>query len=613
LVADNNIGSEYGNRLMSDYKAPLEEIRFALEVSAGMHEWTSIPAFEEAGEDLIGAVLEEAGKLARDVIGPTNAIGDQEGAVLQDNGQVKTPDAFKPMNEAFVEGGWPTLAFDPDYGGQGLPGSLALAVSEMVTSANMAYSLNPMLTSGAIEAIAAHGSDEQKAKYLPNMVAGTWTGAMNLTESSAGSDVGALKSKAEAIGDGRYKISGQKIFITWGDHDLAENVIHLVLARLPGAPKGTKGISMFIVPKFHVNDDGSLGEMNDVRCVSLEHKLGIHASPTCVMSFGDNDNCIGYLVGRENEGMRNMFTMMNHARISVGLEGVAISERAYQHAVWYAEDRVQSASIDGKNPGGVAIIEHPDVKRMLMTVRATTEAARAIIYRNAWALDRGHNHTDADTRKAASGEADLLTPISKAYSTDLGVENTSTALQVFGGMGFVEETGAAQHYRDARIAPIYEGTNGIQALDLVGRKLNMDGGEHWKALIGEMREFCSSNQADDLVDIDVLSNGVEALSNAADALFANGFENILDTAAAATPYLRMFGTIVGGYQLALQAVEANKRLGEENGNPEFLKAKLVTARFFVEQIMPPAIALLKPVLAGGATLLSMQTSMFARQ
>jgi alkylation response protein AidB-like acyl-CoA dehydrogenase len=597
---------------MSEYKAPLEEIKFALEVSAGMDAWTSLPTFVEADEDVVSAVLEEAGKLARDIIGPTNDVGDREGAVLLDDGSVKTPDAFKPMNEAFVEGGWPTLAFNPEYGGQGLPGSLALAVSEMVTSANMAYSLNPMLTSGAIEAIAAHGSDEQKEKYLPNMIAGTWTGAMNLTESGAGSDVGALKSKAEALPDGTYKVSGQKIFITWGDHDLAENVIHLVLARLPGAPKGTKGISMFIVPKYHVNEDGSLGAKNDVRCVSLEHKLGIHASPTCVMSFGDNDNCVGYLVGRENEGMRNMFTMMNHARISVGLEGVAISERAYQHAVWYAEERVQSASVDGKSPESVAIIEHPDVKRMLMTVRATTEAARAIIYRNAWALDRSHNAEDASDRKKASGEADLLTPISKAYSTDLGVENTSIALQVFGGMGFVEETGAAQYYRDARIAPIYEGTNGIQALDLVGRKLKMDGGEHWRALIMEMRDFCQSDAGVNLIDLEVLTAGVEALSEAAETLFANGVDCIIDTASAATPYLRLFGTVVGGYLLTLQAVEAEKRIQDGNGSKGFLNAKQITARFYVEQIMPSAIALLKPVMAGGATLMSMQTEMFAR-
>ncbi len=597
---------------MSEYKAPLEEIKFALEVSAGMDAWTSLPAFAEADEDVVSAVLEEAGKLARDIIGPTNGVGDREGAVLLDDGSVKTPDEFKPMNEAFVEGGWPTLAFNPEYGGQGLPGSLALAVSEMVTSANMAYSLNPMLTSGAIEAIAAHGSDEQKEKYLPNMIAGTWTGAMNLTESGAGSDVGALKSKAEALPDGTYKVSGQKIFITWGDHDLAENVIHLVLARLPDAPKGTKGISMFIVPKYHVNEDGSLGAKNDVRCVSLEHKLGIHASPTCVMSFGDNDNCIGYLVGRENEGMRNMFTMMNHARISVGLEGVAISERAYQHAVWYAEERVQSASVDAKSPEGVAIIEHPDVKRMLMTVRATTEAARAIIYRNAWALDRSHNAEDASDRKKASGEADLLTPVSKAYSTDLGVENTSIALQIFGGMGFVEETGAAQYYRDARIAPIYEGTNGIQALDLVGRKLKMDSGEHWRALLEEMRDFCRSDAATNLIDLEILTAGVEALSEAAETLFANGFDRIIDTASAATPYLRLFGTVVGGYLLTLQAVEAEKRIQGGTGSNDFLKAKQITARFYVEQIMPSAIALLKPVIAGGATLMSMQTEMFAR-
>jgi len=594
---------------MSDYQPPIDEISFALETVAGMKDWTGLSGFEEAGSDLVGAVLEEAGKLTRDIIAPTNQIGDLEGAKLLEDGTVKTPDCFKALNEAYIDGAWPTLACDPEYGGQGLPGTLALAVFEMVTSANMAYSLGPMLTSGAIEAIAAHGTDDQKALYLPNMVSGVWTGAMNLTEPGAGSDVGALKTKAEKLPDGAYKISGQKIFITWGDHDLADNVIHLVLARLPDAPAGTRGISMFIVPKVHINEDGSLGEANDVRCVSLEHKLGIHASPTCVMAFGEDDNCIGYLVGEENQGMRNMFTMMNHARINVGLEGVAISERAYQHAAKYASERVQSAATGGKTRDAVAIIEHPDVRRMLMTIRATTEAARAIIYRNAWALDRAHNHSNADERANASGEADLLTPISKAYATDLGVENTSIGIQIFGGMGFVEETGAAQHYRDARIAPIYEGTNGIQGLDLVGRKLSMDGGKHWRSLMQEIMDFAEANTASVIIDAVALAAAVEALKEAAETLSANGFENVVDTASGATPYLRLFGTVLGAYLLCVQAVEADKRL-KEQGDNKFLQAKILTARFFVEQIMPPGVALLGPIKSGGKTMMAMETEMF---
>ncbi len=597
---------------MSEYRAPIEEITFALETAGGMADWTSLPGCEEAGEDLVSAVLEEAGKLASEVISPTNRIGDLEGATLQADGTVKTPDAFKPMQQAFVEGGWPTLAANPEYGGQGLPNALAIGVTEMMTSANMAYSLQQMLTSGAIEAIEAHGTPEQCNMYLPKMVSGEWTGAMNLTEPSAGSDVGALRSKAEKLPDGTYKVSGQKIFITWGDHDLCENVIHLVLARLPNAPAGTKGISMFLVPKFMVNDDGSLGARNDVRCASLEHKLGIHGSPTCVMAFGDNDNCIGYLVGQENQGMRNMFTMMNHARVQVGLEGVAIAERAYQQAVWYANDRVQSAAIGSKSREAVTIINHPDVRRNLMTMRAQTEACRAIVYRNVWALDRAHKHADENERRKAAAEADLLTPISKGYATDIGVEVSSIGVQIHGGMGFIEETGAAQHYRDSRIAPIYEGTNGIQALDLVGRKLGMDGGMHWRALMDEMETFTADiGGALDVVKPQ-LSSGIRVLKEAADLLVSNGTENIVDTAAAATPYLRLFGTVLGGYMLAKQAREAEQRLKAGVGNPEFLKAKITTATFFAEQFVPQAEALLAGMKAGSSAMMAMDNETFVR-
>jgi len=596
---------------MSEYRAPIEEIRFALETMGQMKDWTSLPGFEDAGEDLVGAVLEEAGKLAGEVIAPTNRIGDETGARWTD-GDVTLPEAFVPMHRAYVEGGWSTLSADPELGGQGLPNTLSIAVTEMVTSANMAYSLLPLLSGGAIEAIAAHGSDEQRQTYLHKMVSGEWSGAMNLTEPAAGSDVGALRAKAEKQADGSYLITGQKIFITWGEHNLCENIIHLVLARLPDAPAGTKGISMFIVPKFMVNDDGSLGARNDVRCVSIEHKLGIHASPTCVMSFGDNAACTGYIVGEENKGMRNMFTMMNHARVGVGLEGVAIAERAYQQAVNYASDRVQSAAIGGRTREPVAIINHPDVRRMLLTMRATTEAARAIIYRNVWALDRADKATDKAERMAAAGEADLLTPISKAYSTDIGVEAASLGVQIHGGMGFIEETGAAQHYRDSRIAPIYEGTNGIQALDLVGRKLNSDGGTHWKSLITEMRTFAGGMDRALAGSQSTLLAGIDALEEAANTLFANGFERIVDTAAAATPYLRLFGTVLGAYLLARQAAEAERHLAADDGNPAFLRAKITTARFFIEQILPQATALLEPVKAGADQLMAMDNDDFTR-
>jgi alkylation response protein AidB-like acyl-CoA dehydrogenase len=596
---------------MSEYRAPIEEIGFTLETMADMKNWTSVDGFEDASEDLVAAVLEEAGKLSSEVIAPTNREGDEIGAQWSEAG-VKSPDSFTPMHQAYVEGGWATLSADPAHGGQGLPHVLSTAVTEMVTSANMAYSLLPLLSAGATEAIAAHGSSEQHRLYLEKMVTGEWSGAMNLTEPSAGSDVGALRAKAEKQDDGSYLITGQKIFITWGDHELVENIIHLVLARLPDAPEGTKGISMFLVPKYHVTEDGSVGERNDVRCVSIEHKLGIHASPTCVMSFGDEGKCVGYIVGEENRGMRNMFTMMNHARIGVGLEGVSVAERAYQQAVAYARDRVQSAAIGAKTREPVAIIHHPDVRRMLLTMRATTEAARAIIFRNVWALDCAHKLSDTEARRKAQGEADLLTPISKAYSTDIGVEAASLGVQVHGGMGFIEETGAAQHYRDSRIAPIYEGTNGIQALDLVGRKLNADGGAHWKALIAEMRDFTGSMDRAMANSKPLLVEGVDALEKAANRLFANGFEHIVDTAGAATPYLRLFGTVLGGYLLARQAIEAERRLAADEGNPAFLRAKITTAKFFIEQILPTASALLGPIEAGASRLMEMDIEDFAR-
>lgn len=556
------------------YTPPIAEQRFVLDTIADIDGLSRLPAFAAATPDLVEAILAESAKLAANVFAPLNRSADMEGATLE-NGIVTLPAGIRAAYRHYADGGWISLGADPDHGGQGLPFVLASAVQEQLTSANMAFSLCPMLTLGAIEALQAHASQELKALYLSRLISGEWTGTMNLTEPQAGSDVGALRTSATPADDGTWRIKGQKIYITWGEHDVAENIVHLVLARTPGAPKGTRGISLFIVPKFLVNADSGVGPRNDVTCVSIEHKLGIHASPTCTMSFGDEDSCVGYMVGDENAGMRAMFTMMNHARVNVGLQGVAIAERAYQGALAYARERVQ----------GRRIIEHADVRRMLMTVKATTEATRALAYLNAAAVDRAHAG-DAEAR----GLADLLTPVTKAYATDMGVDMTSLALQVFGGMGYVEETGAAQHMRDARIAPIYEGTNGIQALDLVGRKLPQG---HWKTLFADMRaDIAAYGDA-------YLGDALGALEAATVWIAGAGGE---DAAAGATPYLRMFGITVGGWLLAKQAHAATARLANGEGDAAFLRAKIATARFFAEQVVPQATALLGPVTRGSGTL-----------
>jgi alkylation response protein AidB-like acyl-CoA dehydrogenase len=580
------------------FTPPIADQRFVLETIADIAGLARLPGFEAATPDLVSAILDEAGKLARDVIAPLNSVGDKGGAKAID-GVVRLPAGFQAAFDSYAEGGWIGLGASPEWGGQGLPFALACAVQEQVTAANMAFSLCPMLTLGAIEALQAHASEEQKRLYLKPLIEGRWTGTMNLTEPQAGSDVGAVRTRAEPMADGTWRLSGTKIYITWGEHDLAENIVHLVLARTPDAPPGTKGLSLFIAPKFLVNADGSLGARNDLRAVSTEHKLGIHASPTCTMAFGDNGGCVGYLVGEVNGGMRAMFTMMNHARINVGLEGIAIAERAFQHALSHASTRVQSAKFGGDRTP-VRIIEHADIRRTLMTVKALTEAARAIAYLNAAAVDRAHAEPDAASRAEAQGLADLLTPITKAFSTDIGVECASLSLQVFGGMGFVEETGAAQHYRDARIAPIYEGTNGIQALDLVGRKLPMDGGRHWRALLQRERVFVRDLPTTG--DLGALKpyceDALEALQTASVWMTGNEGDKLPDTAAGATPYLRMFGLTLGGLLLARQASEAARRLAAGEGDPAFLKAKIATARFFAEQLLPQAPALLGPVTRG---------------
>jgi len=582
------------------FQPPVAEQKFVLETIADIHGLARLPQFEAATPDVVDAILGEASRLAADVFAPLNAVGDEAGAVAVD-GVVTTPKGFRAAYDAYREGGWIGLGAQVAHGGQGLPFVLASAVQEQITAANMAFSLCPMLTLGAIKALQAHASAEQQRLYLRPLVEGRWTGTMNLTEPQAGSDVGALKTMATPADDGTWRIRGQKIFITWGEHDLTENIIHLVLARTPDAPQGTRGISLFIVPKFLVNADGSLGARNDVHVVSTEDKLGIHASPTCTMAFGDSGQCVGYLLGEVHAGMRAMFTMMNHARINVGVEGIAIAERAGQHALAYATERVQSAKFGAPSRTPVRIIEHADVRRNLMTVRALTQAARAIIYLNAGAVDRAQAEADEAARAEARGLADLLTPVSKAFATDIGVECASLALQMFGGIGFIEEAGAAQHYRDARIAPIYEGTNGIQAIDLVGRKLPMAGGRHWRALLAHEHAFLKSVTADLQPFAEATERALAALHEASQWLQdpATGAD---DRAAGATPYLRMFGLTLGASLLLRQAVEAARRLQAGEGDSAFNAAKIVTAKFFVEQLLPQAPALLGPITRGGELL-----------
>tara|TARA_R110002096_G_scaffold340539_2_gene533640 strand:+ start:8943 stop:10739 length:1797 start_codon:yes stop_codon:yes gene_type:complete len=584
---------------VADYIAPTREMKFVLKDVIDIAEVTALDRFQDASDDIIDAVLEEAGKFCREVLSPLNAVGDKQGAQLTADGVVASP-GFKEAYQAYADNGWTSVCGDPAYGGQGLPLTLGSAVYEFVDAANMAFSLQPMLTTGAIESILAHGTAEQKAIYLEKMISGQWGGSMNLTEPGAGTDVGALKTKAEPAGDGTYHITGQKIFITWGDHDLTENIVHLVLARTPGSPEGTKGISLFIVPKYLVNEDGSLGGRNDAKCISLEHKLGIHGSPTCVMAFGEESDCIGYMIGAEHKGMAAMFTMMNNARLNVGIQGVGSSERALQMATTFAADRIQGKAIGATVPGPHAIIEHADVRRMLMTIKSTTEAARALTMLNAKALDLGEHHPDEDVRQANKGLADLLTPLSKAYGSDIGVENASLAVQVHGGMGFVEETGIAQVYRDTRINPIYEGTNGVQAMDLVGRKLPMQGGRFWRALLKDIGEFTTTlPDTDEFTGLKVnMQQAVAASEECAEWIVAQQGANMRNALAGSSPFLRLLSVTVGGYLLAKGALAARTRLDEGDEEQDFLQAKIITARFYAEQIVPTTLGLKSSIMAG---------------
>ncbi|MEM7652601.1 MAG: acyl-CoA dehydrogenase [Pseudomonadota bacterium] len=583
------------------YTAPVTDMSFVLRHVAGLEDVSSLPGYEDAQADFVSAALEEGSKLSSAVLAPLNWPGDVSGSVLE-NGVVRTPDGFKEAYRQFVDGGWNSVAFDPDYGGQGLPWIVATALQEMWQAANMSFGLCPLLTQGAVDCFQEHGTDEQKQRYLEKLISGDWTGTMNLTEPQAGSDVGALKTRAVKDGD-QYRITGQKIYITYGEHDLAENIIHLVLARLPDAPDGIKGISLFIVPKFMVNDDGTLGGRNDLRCVSLEHKLGIKASPTAVMSYGDDGGAIGYLIGEENRGIEYMFTMMNNARLAVGMQGLAIAERAYQQAVQYAHDRVQGRSADrSKGKEAVAIIHHADVRRMLLSMRSQIEAMRCMSYYTAYQQDLSKKATTDDARAEALLRADLLTPMAKAWCTDLGVEIASTGVQIHGGMGFIEETGAAQHYRDARILPIYEGTNGIQANDLLGRKLKRDEGAAAKSMLADLDAMADalSGHADQALSALAapLKEAIEATRASTAWLLDTLGKNPEAALAGAVPFLRLFSTTIGGVLLAKAAASAGSDRDAGLVSPHFADGKVISARFFVEQSVKPTIALADVIQSG---------------
>ncbi|HRD64703.1 MAG TPA: acyl-CoA dehydrogenase C-terminal domain-containing protein [Candidatus Competibacter sp.] len=596
---------------MTAYFAPTRDMQFVINELAGLAEIAALPAFAEqdAGPELVEAVLEEAAKLATEVLSPLNKIGDEQGARLTADGVIPA-DGFGDAYQKFVEGGWNGISGHVEYGGQGLPELINTATQEMWNSANMSFALCPLLNAGAIEAIGRVGSPEQKALYLPKMIAGEWTGTMNLTESQAGSDLSAVRARAVPEGD-HYRIFGQKIFITWGEHNMTENTIHLVLARTPNAPEGVKGISLFIVPKVLVNPDGSLGSRNDVRAVSIEHKLGIHASPTCTMAFGDQDGAIGYLVGEENKGLNYMFIMMNEARFKVGLQGLAIGERAYQAAREYAKDRVQGRPLGVKSGDRVTIIHHPDVRRMLLTMKAQNEAMRALAYTVAAHMDLARRHPDAAVRATHQARVDLLIPVVKGWSSEIGIEVASLGVQVHGGMGFVEETGACQHLRDSRITTIYEGTTGIQAADLAGRKLSMDKGVSMRALIADIEATAAElGQAtgDDIAAIRAaLDEGTQALAEATEwILNARDPDSVM---AVSVDYMMLAGTVCGGWQMARTAQAAQRKL-RSGEDPAFHEAKLITARFYAEHILPKAGALRDSVKNGGISIMALAEEQF---
>ena len=591
---------------MAEYVPPLRDIRFVLGQLADLDGLSKLEAYAHADPDTVLGVIEESGRFMAEVIAPLNRVGDTVGGTLDGDGNVKTPPGFREAYGQYVEAGWGAVPFPGQFGGGGFPWLVAVVMQEMMASASMTFSLCPLLTQGAIDMLTQHGSLAQQATYLEKMVTGEWAGTMNLTEPQAGSDLGAVRAKAVPADDGTWRISGQKTFITFGEHDLSGNIIHLVLARVPDAPPGTRGISCFIVPKYLVNDDGSLGARNDLRCVSIEHKLGIHASPTCVMSYGDAGGAVGYLIGEANQGMRYMFTMMNTARLSVGVQGLSIAERSYQDALRYAQERRQGRAIGGPKGESSPIIEHPDVRRMLLTMKAYLEAMRALLYTNAVSVDLARHHYDRAEREARRELVELLTPISKAWCTDLGVELASVGLQVHGGLGYVEETGVAQYLRDSRISPIYEGTNGIQAIDLVMRKVPLRSGGVVADLLAQMEALSPELDAagQELAGIQpALAHGVSVLREATDWILSRGPVEPNDALAGATPYLRLSGLVIGGWLMARSALAASRLLRTAGGaDAAFLQEKIGTACFYAEQLLPQAAGLLPAVTAGAGPL-----------
>ncbi|MCA1324623.1 acyl-CoA dehydrogenase [Herbaspirillum sp. alder98] len=592
------------------YAAPLKDMLFVMNELAGLAAINALPGCEDASPETAEAILEENARFCSEVVAPLNHSGDKEPSSWAD-GRVTTSAGFKEAFHQFGAAGWQGVQHPVEFGGQGLPKLLATPCIEMLNSANLAFALCPLLTDGTIEALITAGSHAQQEAFIANFISGKWTGTMNLTEPQAGSDLALVRTRAVPEGDGTYKIFGTKIFITYGEHDMAENIVHLVLARTPNAPEGVKGISLFVVPKFLVKDDGSLGERNDVHCVSIEHKLGIKASPTAVLQFGDHGGAIGTLVGEENRGLEYMFIMMNAARFAVGIQGLAVSERAYQQAVAYAKDRVQSRDLAG-SPGPVTIIHQPDVRRMLLMMRAQIEAARALAYVAAASSDAAHHHADEATRRANQACYEYLVPIVKGWSTELAIDVTSTGVQVHGGMGFIEETGAAQHYRDARILSIYEGTTAIQANDLVGRKTARDGGAVAKGLIGQVRKTVGELQGDaQLQAIGArLDEAATALEQVVDFVVANIKGDIKSVFAGSVTYLKMAGVVLGGWQMARAALVAVDKIKAGEGDIKFYQAKLVTARFFVDQILPQALAYRTAIVEGAASVMALEEDQF---
>ncbi len=584
---------------MSAYNAPIKDMEFILNDLGIIDQLQAMPNCADATSDLVSAILNEAGKLASEVVAPINHSGDQEGCKFE-NGKVITPTGFKQAYQAFVDGGWNSIPFDPEFGGQGLPWAVSSAMSEIWQAANLSWGLCPLLNQGAIEAVSSHGTNKLKNIYLEKMISGIWSGTMNLTEPQAGSDISLIKSKAIKDGD-NYLITGQKIFITYGEHDMAENIIHLVLARLPDAPAGVKGISLFLVPKILVNDDGSLGKDNDVKCISIEHKCGINASPTCVMSYGDNDGAIGYLLGEENNGLACMFTMMNNARLAVGLQGLAITDRSYQQASQFAKERKQGNDTSGSKET-VAIIKHADVKRMLMTMRAYGEAQRAFVLDVMKDLDISINHTDDNKRQIAKRRVDLLTPVIKGWFCETAVETASLGVQIHGGMGFIEETGAAQYYRDARILPIYEGTTGIQAADLVGRKILRDKGKAAFEILAELDKIIDlasvSKNTDIISMVKYLTIATKNLRQAIDWILTTGSKNIDQILATSSYFLKLFGIVMGGKMMLKSAIIANEKINQKTGDIKFYHMKIITARFYSENILSQSTGLISPITAG---------------